>query len=1311
MGYGDRSVGGIAMTACPSREQLWNYLAERTIEADGSEFRAHMDSCPRCRQILAALTENGNLESALERSACDLHGADGSDSSVGFMETWADPSHSAAGPRAEPPAETIDVSLSVANEHRHGPDVGETLDTLRAPWASPASAAKRPKDASSDVRPRPGDEPTVQATIDLASGEPPGIRDDETEMFTAASLCAPGPMPPAPDSLAESHALTLEVVDRSNLTTDYDARLAGEPRNEARGPAAVASGAAIKGPRDYEILGELGRGGMGVVYKARHRRLNRFVALKMIRGAYADEIQVARFRIEAEAVAALRHPNILQIYDIGESEGSPYVALELLEGGSLADRLRGTALAPKQAAEWMVPLVLAMDAAHKAGIVHRDLKSANILFSADGIPKITDFGLAKRLETDEGQTHTGQIMGTPSYMAPEQARGDTKSAGPPADIYSLGAMLYEMLTGRPPFKGISAIETVKQVIEEEPVSPSRVQFRVPRDLETICMKCLQKEARKRYATAKDMADDLNRYLGGEPIKARRTPLHERAVKWTRRHPAMALASTFAVLGAIALLSWGFWYYNNKRTLEREALRHLATVGDETSADLLRASEMISNNDLNNAKVTLTARLAILEQEDKPGLAMYRERAERMLADIEKSLAAEQARMAEAQARAEAEKRYHRFLDLRKEALYRDTQYYGVTQAVSIEQTRQAAEKALRVFAGREDRDNWRLAELPPALTAAQQADVKDRCYELLLILAEAVAGKGPAEVDRALAILDSADHLRPERSRAYYLTKAACLALRNDQEGSQRQLKEAERERPKSAFDYFLTGLQEFKAQGKLDPEAIDDFDVALQYKPDHFWAKCLQAICFIRTSRLEAAKANLNSCIETDPDFAWLYLLRGFASGQLGLKHATVPKDIPERVARAIKSANRELDEAEADFRVAMDKLAARPDADLQYMLFVNRGLIRFQRGRLDQAANDYQQAIRIKQDPYLAYAELAHVYQWQKRPGEAIEQFTRAIAVKHDWPPLYRGRAAVVIEQPDSTRADRERALADLAMAIQYEKPGSETVVLDHTERARLFYRDERYEDALKECEAALRILPQQVAASATADANALEWHVRVLLKLRRYDDAIRSCDRAIAKGKKSAVFYELRGLAEARHSNYAGAIRDYGRALEIRPGDPHLLNDRGWAYLQLDSPKLALADFDAAIAIDSSDANAYCGRGTAHARLGDHRSAVADAHQALRLDKTNPRLTYNAARIYALAAPLASAEPGVNGRSARSLAATYQDTALQLVKAAVEREAPEKRVTFWKEIIQPDPALSAIRRRLTYEEVMATIRKPSA
>jgi tetratricopeptide (TPR) repeat protein len=1154
---------------------------------------------------------------------------------------------------------------------------------------------------------------TVEATGDFGAGKMTGIPGDETALSLGSAVSIPGGLPPSPSFLADSQAMTLEVAAHSDATTDYDAGGQPAPRKAPQRSSTAPAMVGKNGPRDYEILGELGRGGMGVVYKARHCGLNRLVALKMIRGAYADEIQVARFKIEAEAVAALRHPNILQIYDIGESDGSPYVALELLEGGSLADRLRGTALPPKQAAEWMVPLVLAMDAAHRAGIVHRDLKSANILFGADGIPKITDFGLAKRLEMDEGQTHTGQIMGTPSYMAPEQARGDTKLAGPPADIYSLGAMLYEMLTGRPPFKGISAIETVKQVIEEEPVSPSRVQFRVPRDLETICMKCLQKEPRKRYATAKDMADDLSRYLAGEPIKARRTPPHERAVKWTKRHPTAALASAVATLAMTGLLGYGAWYWNHKRTLERNALQHLAQVNEQTGTDLLRAQELMSKNDLIAAQGVLTGRKGILDTENKIELASQRERTELMLADVAKALAAEQARLADEQAKAEVQKRYRRFLDHRKEALFRDTQFTGVTLPANLELTRKAAEAALGVFGERRSGDDWQLGDLPAALSKEEESDVRDGCYELLLVLAEAVAAQNPAQVDRALTILESADRLRPDHSRAYFLTKASCLALRNDQAGKDRQLKEAEKLSPKTAFDYFLTGQQEYKREQYAD--AIRDFEIALRHKPDHFWAKCLQAICYLRTARLEAAKSCLNDCIETDRDFAWLYLLRGYASGQIGNRYLSAVKDRAGQDAGPKRLAEHEFNEAEADFLAAMDLLKNAPDGDLQFMFLMNRGLIRFQRGQLDQAAADYTEAMRLKKDAYLAHAGLANVYRKRNKPAEAIEQYTRAIAAKPDWPPLYRGRAAVRLERTDSTPADRDAALADLAMAIKHEKPSNPILAADHANCAKLLSRMERYEEVLRECQSALQILPDRVSAASVqadqAQADALELQIRALLRLRRYDEAIRSCDQAIAQGRKSAVFYELRGLAEARQDDYPGAIRDYGRALEIRPGDHHLLEDRGWAYLHFDSPKLALLDFEAALKIDPADANAYSGRGTAHARLGNYRAAVADARQALQLGKTDPRLTYNAARIYALAAPLAAADPAANGRSARSLAAGYQDIALQLIREAVQRESPDRRAAFWREIIQPDPALSAIRRRLNFEDLIATIRKPNA
>ena len=303
----------------------------------------------------------------------------------------------------------------------------------------------------------------------------------------------------------------------------------------------------------YDILAELGHGGMGVVYQARQQQLKRLVALKMIRaGLQARPKDLDRFRLEAEAVARLHHANIVQIYDIGAAAGLPFVALELLEGGSLADRLAGTPQPGRQAAELMVTLARAMHTAHQAGIVHRDLKPSNVLFDRDGTPKIVDFGLAKHLEVQHGHTETGQIMGTPSYMAPEQARGQTREISPATDVYALGAILYEMLTGRPPFKGTIPAETVWQVIHEEPVPPSRLLSRVPRDLETICLKCLAKEPPKRYASAEALADDLRRYLAGQTILARRAPAWERGLKWARRRPTTA---TLLVLGLAAVLGF------------------------------------------------------------------------------------------------------------------------------------------------------------------------------------------------------------------------------------------------------------------------------------------------------------------------------------------------------------------------------------------------------------------------------------------------------------------------------------------------------------------------------------------------------------------------------------------------------------------------------------------------------------------------------------------------------------------------------------------------------------------------------------
>lgn len=307
----------------------------------------------------------------------------------------------------------------------------------------------------------------------------------------------------------------------------------------------------------YEVLGVLGRGGMGVVYRARQVGLNRLVALKMIlHGKHVGAEILNRFQAEAKAVAQLQHPNITQIYDIGTHEGLPYFSLELVDGPSLAAELAGQPMKPERAAELLETLARAMHYAHARGIIHRDLKPANVLLTSKGVPKVTDFGLVKRVEAEDSeQTRTGVIMGTPSYMAPEQAWG-SKEVGPLADIYSLGATLYCLLTGRPPFVGPTAAETVLLLRAEEPVAPSKLQPNLPKDLETICLKCLQKEPEKRYATAEELAEDLRRFRAGEPILARPVGRAERLWRWGKRNPALAWSGGAALVLALCLMIGG-----------------------------------------------------------------------------------------------------------------------------------------------------------------------------------------------------------------------------------------------------------------------------------------------------------------------------------------------------------------------------------------------------------------------------------------------------------------------------------------------------------------------------------------------------------------------------------------------------------------------------------------------------------------------------------------------------------------------------------------------------------------------------------
>jgi WD40 repeat protein len=327
------------------------------------------------------------------------------------------------------------------------------------------------------------------------------------------------------------------------------------------------------------VEGVLGRGGMGVVYRARQLALNRPVALKMIlTGAHAAPHDLARFLGEAEAAARLQHPNIVQVHEVGRHEGRPYFTAELVEGGTLAQYIGHRPQSPRWAAALAETLARAVHYAHGRGIVHRDLKPANVLLTPHGIPKVTDFGLAKRLEGSEGLTRSGDLLGTPSYMAPEQALGSGPKVGPATDIYALGAVLYQMLTGRPPFQAETPLDTVLQVLGGEAVPVRRLQPKVPRDLETICHKCLHKEPRKRYASAEALADELHRFLGSEPVHARPVGTVEWVVKWVRRRPALAALVATVVLGTL-LLAIAAIHFTAAVAAERDQANRLRDLAD------------------------------------------------------------------------------------------------------------------------------------------------------------------------------------------------------------------------------------------------------------------------------------------------------------------------------------------------------------------------------------------------------------------------------------------------------------------------------------------------------------------------------------------------------------------------------------------------------------------------------------------------------------------------------------------------------------------------------------------------------------
>jgi tetratricopeptide (TPR) repeat protein len=886
----------------------------------------------------------------------------------------------------------------------------------------------------------------------------------------------------------------------------------------------------------YEIIGELGRGGMGVVYLARQVDLKRRVAIKMIlAGVHADPRELARFRTEAEAVARLQHPNVVQIYEVvDDREGRPCFALELVEGGNLAQTQAGAPWPARQAGQLMATLAHAMEYVHRHGIIHRDLKPSNVLLTAEGVAKISDFGLAKLLDVAEGQTPSEAFLGTPSYMAPEQAAGRSRDLGTASDVYSLGAILYELLTGRPPFRGETSLDTVMMVVSEDPVPPTRLQPKVPRDLETICLKCLEKEPRHRYGSAADLADDLGRFLAGEPIRGRPTSLFQRSIKWARRRPAAAALLGVGIAALLSSCALAWWSHETER-------RRLDTVRAGGRELVTRARVAMAGGDLEAARLQLTRALTTLGPE--PTLGELADQAGHLLAEAERKLGEQKTRRL-AEARRQAFDRWH------DEALFRGTQPVDVEATANLRATEAAAREALAVV-GMADRPEEAAPAVDPAFNAREKGEILAGCFEILLVLADAETRRRPGQtteayrerVARALRILDRAAGLGPA-TRAYSLRRSRCLAILGDARGAEEERLRAAALAPDTATDAFLVGIDCFlgdgrDARGDLGG-AIRNFVQALRLRPDYFWAQYYLALCYLNSKRPELADSCLTGCLGRRPDFLWAYLLRGYARGEL-----------------------RDFQAAEDDFRRASE---LGPNADASYALLVNRGAVRIEQGRFPDAAADLERAVALKPDGYRAAMNLALLRRREGRYVEALADLDRATR----------------LDPPANALADiHTERIRDLILTHQYQAAvdACDALLASHPDDAEACGARARALLELGHFDGAARSFTRYLENGGTPTPDVYRGRGQARMKLGDYPGAVDDYTRAL-QAEPGWDVQAHRGWAYFFSDAPALALRDFDRALELNPGDIDARIGRGLSRVALGRDHEAVADAEDAL-----------------------------------------------------------------------------------------------------------------------------------
>ncbi len=826
----------------------------------------------------------------------------------------------------------------------------------------------------------------------------------------------------------------------------------GSGTGSASGPGLVkSSGGPPELPRivGYTLLRLLGRGGMGKVFEARHHDLDRPVAVKMLnRAEFADATRLERFRTEAIYAAKVVHPNIVEIFDIGLTEANhPYVTMELMTGGSLRARIEGAPQPVRDSARLVVTLARAVHAAHRMRIVHRDLKPDNVLLTADGIPKIADFGLAVRLE-DLAHRRPGRVAGSPSYMAPEQARGDTHEIGVQSDIYALGAILYELLTGRPPFKGGSVDETVLMLQVQEPVLPSLLVPKVPRDLETITLTCLAKEPSRRYADAEALAEDLENFLAHRPIRSRRTPAWERAWLWSQRSPAIVALILLAALLGVGAIGVGL------RTViaHYDGLRVEAERRATAEAELGDARERIAQDTRAGWRAAVEALTAFQVRYDEwPDLITRAEALQdQAVAKIERREETERRRAVVAQDRQIYQ---GRFLPRRDRVYARFTSLLltapRTTRAAGLfgDPFDESLDAGLPI-AGPEgsgpELDAWS-ADLPDRLIAdctealdlfqASDADgpiwtcrdlahlgdepelaarIRSDCVELLSIRAEAWGRSGADRLaERALADLDAAEGLLGRPTRSVLEQRIAILRQlgRNEaQARAERAL--ADLDDSSTPSDRFNEGLLAYRA-GEI-ARARTLFESARQAESDRadsVWSSILLGLCLLRQETPNPEAALL--CFDAYPDPEtppWLALIRG---------HAHAIRGRESDMTQALRLYDRAL---------ASPALSDRERS----AALVSRGLVHLRCAKFDPALADQEAALDLDPKSGPAHRARIAVLEAADRRVEALDAYDTALTAQPDDPTLHLGRARIRLDlgrTSEEVRTDLEAAAQRIA------------------------------------------------------------------------------------------------------------------------------------------------------------------------------------------------------------------------------------------------------------------------------------------